>query len=234
MSTAPFISRVAISDNNRLIAQGATETIGLEVRNNGVWQPRSLIDSDHIPILTLYDSLGIAQVDCAPMTHFAVGRYIYNHRTLHTHTVGQWTLRITVEHSGAIAKLDDVGIFYLVSSRFDVYSVFRINDQTGKTWYWYIDIAKQAVSAVAQPLDSITIVEIINVGNPPEWIRFLNTEGNIRYMYPLITGEFYIDVIPPLAGEEWGDSPVFIGLDCQKYILSGDVLDQLLVIPLEE
>ena len=231
MSTVPIVATVAIQNRHILTFQGQTAVIGLELRHNGVWQKRSLVDATEIPVLTLYRPDSTIELDDVPMVAYSTGRYTYDYPTKHTDPLGLWTARLTARHLTSTAKLDHVGVFLLVASTFATYTYFLIKDQTGKIWYWYIDSAAQAVSAAMAPPDGIRIAEAINIDDVPGWVKFVNDVGDIRYIYPLITGEFYIDVVPPPIGPEWVDSPVFTAVNGQQYTLSGDMLDQLLVVP---
>ena len=231
MSTAPLIASVAIANRHILTFQGQTAVIGLELRSNGVWQKRSLVDATEIPVMTLYRPDSSIELDDVTMKAYSTGRYTYDYPTKHTDPLGLWTARFTARYLTTAAKLDHVGVFLLTVSTFATYTYFLIKDQTGKIWYWYIDVAAQAVSAAQAPPDGVRIATAINIDEVPGWVRFINTVGATRYMYPLITGEFYIDVVPPPIGPEWVDSPLFTAVNGQSYTLSGDVLDQLLVVP---
>lgn len=231
MSTAPVVASVAIQNRHILTFQGQTAVLGLELRQNGVWHKRSLVDATEIPVVTLYRPDSTIALDDVPMTVFSTGRYTYDYPTKHTDPLGLWTARFTARYLTSIAKVDHVGVFLLVASGFAVYTYFLIKDQTGKIWYWSIDTAAQAVSAATAPPDGVRMAEAINSDDVPGWVRFTNTVGETRYMYPMITGDYYIDVSPPPIGPEWVDSPIFTATNGQHYTLSGDVLDQVLVLP---
>jgi hypothetical protein len=231
MDAVPILTSVAIHDRNLLTFQGQTAHIGLEVRRSGVFQTRTLMQVTEIPTMTLYHPDNSLAVDEAPMVEMTTGRYAYAYQTQHDDPLGLWTARLTARTLHGTARLDRVGVFLLVRSLFPFYTVFAIKDQTGVLWYWYIDMANTPTSVPYVPTATNRLPQILNIDEVPGWVKITSTEGETRYLYPDVAGQFTIDFIPPPIGPEWPESPLFTAQTGERFTLACDVLSQLITVP---
>ena len=233
LDATPVLSTLSIAHARWEVFQGQTVALGLEVRTSGLFSPRVLLDATEPPTLTLWDPTGALVVDDDAMTRLTRGRYGYAHATLATDPLGVWTARYTAGVGAGLARLDQVGAFLLLRGTFAVLTVFAIKDQDERVWYWWIDAAGQARSTPDLPPPGSRMPEVLNLDQIPSWITVPLAPDETRVIYPLVTGDFMPDFVPPPLGFGWEGSPVFTAQNGHLYTLGVDLLTQLLVVPYE-
>ena len=149
---------------------------------------------------------------------------------------GQWPIRIVCLHS--------------VREAFDY---FRIKDQAGVVWYWWLNRARELSWALTPPTSSTRLATDLTPGTIPFWlvitthlvppattvgfrsIRFWVTIPQVvlgppvvRYVLPAsLTGEPYSSATVPTTGTGYAGSPIFRAMSTGKFVLTtspaGDV-----------
>lgn len=81
---------------------------------------------------------------------------------------------------------------------------FRIKDQSGRIWYWWIsyDLAADWGIEPDKPFDQEVRLYII-----PSWLKLRDSDGDVWYVYPEVTGSPLVEVAPPPIGEGVTNSP---------------------------
>jgi hypothetical protein len=102
---------------------------------------------------------------------------------------------------------------------------FRIYDQTGTLWYWWIsfDLAADWRREPAHTFDQEVRPYIV-----PWWLLIRDTDDDLWYVYPDIDGAPIVSVTPPPAGEGITNGPalrVQNGRARYRYTVVGGDLD---------
>lgn len=231
VASSPLITSIGINDNHILVFQGATAYISVTVRNGMPFQPARLLDAQCL--LNLYQPDGTQVLFDEPMTRVSNGRYTYLYQTTPLDPPGLWTIDVMADNAFTFGKLVNVGAFLLRSAPTVTYTVFAMKDQELNIHFLYVDIAGQLVVTPHFPTNiGFKIAELMNGGDIsqiPGWMKYNNQHGETRYLYPHVTGDIVIDVSPPLIGPEWVNSPIFTAVNRKEYVLTSNLLDELVV-----
>ena len=107
---------------------------------------------------------------------------------------------------------------------------FRIRDQAGTIWYWWIEgLSQQLVRHTEPPVFAHTDIQDISVSPIPYWLAIEDHTHTTRYVLPTAFGQVLVQSTVPLVGTEYEGSPVWMALDGRLYHLSVNEFEQYAV-----
>lgn len=227
---SPIIASVAIQDNHLLVFRGSTVTFGIEVRNNGVWQPQKLVDLTETPTVTLFNPLNEVIVDSQEMARLTVGRYAFQYKTKHTDEVGLWTARFGLVYGDTVHVQDNIGIFLLREATFATFTYLPITDPEGSVWFIWIDQASQM--NVTKTLPDILRVGVPLTSEAVAWQRVNSASGDHRWVDITVTGQLMVEFFEPITTPGTNEDLVYVATDGRMYYLFVMLSEQLVPIPL--
>ena len=88
--------------------------------------------------------------------------------------------------------------------------IFRIRDQEGTIWYWWIDgLGEQLVRSLTPPSAGHIQATDITPATIPYWLAILDETATVRYVYPLPFGQVQVQSTPPPIGTGYAGSPTW-------------------------
>lgn len=233
MATMPFLSplitSVSIQDNHLLIFRGSTVTFGIEVRNNGVWQPQKLVDLTETPLVTLFNSLRLMVVDSQEMTRLSVGKYAFQYKTKHSDEIGLWTARFGLVYNDTVHVQDNIGIFLLREATFATFTYLPMTDPEGSVWFIWIDQASQM--NVTKTLPDILRVGVPLTSEAVAWQRVDSASGEHRWVTITVTGQLMVEFFEPITLPGTTDNLLYVATDGRMYQLFVMLSEQLVPLP---
>jgi hypothetical protein len=223
---AATFRKIMVPHQHEKVFSGQTVTISAQVMDAGLVE--RLITPTSPPTISIYDPLGILRINDQEMTYVRNGHYSLSYTT--PAIMGVYTGSFSAQYVQDVARIDRVALFKVIKlSDFADISYLVIADQTGKLWYLWVDIAKQIVTSPTVP--SFLAKDVISLYEDPiYWMHMLNSDSQLVYILPDVTGSLFDSVSQPAVGTGVEGSPTWIGFDGGNYILTLDMLNQITVV----
>lgn len=226
------IHQLAVPRQMRLVHQGQAVVIIVEIIDAHV--TAALFDPTHIPTISIYNPLGIQIVSNEVMVQSSLGVYKYVYQTTMLDPLGLYTVSIIAVDLDEVAIIERVVAFKIIrgdGTAFPIFTYFGIKDQDNVVWYWHIASDNtMAFSSNRPSWPGRRAVEIDVVGIP-SWLEINNPSLALRYVYPVLSGEFAVTDTQPLNGFGYVGSPTFVSISGGSFTIALNASEEVILTP---
>lgn len=226
------IRKLQVPRHQRLISQGQVVSIIAEIADVG--QVSVLIDTAHVPLLSLFDPQNALVLSNGDMVRLSTGLYEYAYQTSALNAVGVYSATIIARDSVTAARLERVVVFKIIDLALtpfplDTFSYFAIKDQEGNVWYWYIAEDDTVNFSASVPSILEKIAQEVIIDPVPYWLELMNGNDELRYVYPFITGEYAVSATVPSVGSGHVGSPELKSVSGSMFTIALNSIDEVIV-----
>lgn len=188
-----------------------------------------LLDTTQPPVISIFDPLGVQVRTDVDMVRQRKAVYAYTYHIPFDSPLGVYTANFTAISNEERARLHRIVVWKVIlGGTASPFSYLVIRDQTHVPWYWYINTANQLTISADIPTHPFR--EGIPLSDDDiYWIETRNSENDIRYIRPNVTGVGQVVSVLPPVGQGVDEQLVFIGENGGDYILSLNITNQIVV-----